>query len=428
MVINTDSKKINPVKNRISNGVKEILSRGAEEIIEKESLEKKLKSGKKLTVKFGADPTAPDLHLGHSVCLRKLKEFQNLGHKIVFIIGDFTAKIGDPSARTKARPPLSEKEIQKNTKTYFEQVGKILNIKKIEIKRNSQWFSKINLEKFLGLAGKFTVARILERDDFKKRMEAGREIGFHEIIYPILQAYDSWVLRSDVEIGGSDQRFNLLVARDFQQKMGQNPQDIIILPLLLGLEGRQKMSKSLGNYIGITEKPESQYGKIMSISDSLLLHYFELCTGLSSEELEQVKKDFKNPKINPRDLKARLAREIATIYWGREEAKRSEREFNRVFKEKEIPKDIKIFRLEDKNLNILDLLIKLKFAPSRSAARTLVEQGAVRLISNISSRGGFAFGEKNKKLKRTIKDWKEEVKIEKGMVAQVGKRKFIRIE
>jgi len=406
------------VKNINSIKIQEILSRGVEEAINKESLEKKLRSGKRLTIKFGADPTAPDLHLGHSVCLGKLKEFQNLGHKVVFIIGDFTAKIGDPSGRTKVRPPLSEKEIQKNTRIYFEQVGKILDVKKIEIQRNSQWFSKINLEKVLGLAGKFTVARILERDDFKKRMEAQQEIGFHEIIYPLLQSYDSWILRSDIEVGGSDQRFNLLTARDFQQKMGQNPQDIIILPLLLGLDGHHKMSKSLGNYIGITEKPGSQYGKIMSIPDSLLLHYFELCAGLSLEELEQVKKDFKNPKINPRDLKAKLARKIATIYWGGEEARRAEKEFNRIFKGKEIPEDIKIFRIKDKNLNILDLLMELKLALSRSAARTLVEQGAVKIISNI----------KNQISKRMVKNWKEEIRIEKGMIIQAGKRKFAKLE
>ncbi len=417
MNMNTDSKKI-----------KEILTRGVEEAIDKESLEKKLKSGKRLTIKFGADPTAPDLHLGHSVCLGKLKEFQNLGHKVVFIIGDFTAKIGDPSGRTKVRSPLSEKEIQKNTRTYLEQVGKILNIKKTEIVRNSEWLSKMSFTELFRLTHFFTVNQILEGNIFKRRWEAHKPIWMHEFLYPILQAYDSVMIKADVEIGGTDQLFNMMAGRILQPYFKQNSQDIITLKLLLGLDGKQKMSKSLGNYIGITEKPESQYGKIMSISDSLLLHYFELCAGFSLEELEQVKKYFKNPKINPRDLKAKLAREIATIYWGREEAKRSEREFNRVFKEKEIPKDIKIFRLEDKNLNILDLLIKLKFAPSRSAARTLVEQGAVRLISNISAKGGSASGGKNKKLKRTIKDWKEEIKSEKGMVAQVGKRKFIRIE
>ncbi len=417
MNINTDSKKI-----------KEILTRGVEEAIDKESLEKKLKSGKRLTIKFGADPTAPDLHLGHSVCLGKLKEFQNLGHKVVFIIGDFTAKIGDPSGRTKVRPSLSEKEIQKNTRTYFEQVGKILNIKKTEIVRNSEWLSKMSFTELFRLTHFFTVNQILEGNIFKRRWEAHKPIWMHEFLYPILQAYDSVMIKADVEIGGTDQLFNMMAGRILQPYFKQNSQDIITLKLLLGLDGKQKMSKSLGNYIGITEKPESQYGKIMSISDSLLLHYFELCAGFSLEELEEVKKDFKNPKINPRDLKAKLAREIATIYWGREEARRAEGEFNRVFKEKEIPKDVKISRIKDKNLNILDLLMKLKLASSRSVARTLAEQGAVKIILNISARGGFAFGEKNKKLKRTIKDWREEIKIEKGMVVQVGKRKFTRIE
>lgn len=396
--------------------IKEIFQGGMEEIIEKGNLEKKLKSGKRLTIKLGADPTAPDLHLGHSVCLKKLKEFQDLGHKIVFIIGDFTVKIGDPSGRIKARPFLSEEEIKRNTETYFSQAGKILDIKSIETRRNSEWLSKIDLAEFLKIASNFTVARILERDDFKKRMGLNQEIGFHEIIYPILQAYDSFVLEADVEIGGSDQRFNLLCARDFQQKMGQPPQDIVILPLLLGLDGKQKMSKSLGNYIGIAEKPEEQYGKIMSISDSLILHYFELCTSLSSGEMQKIKKEFGGSKTNPRDIKARLAKEIVEIYHGEEKADLAEKEFISVFKRGETPRDIEGAKITEKSLNILDLLVKLKLSVSKAEARRLVEQGGVQI--KIKSQ--------NSKIK--ITNWDEKIKIEKGMIIQVGKRRFIKID
>ncbi len=396
-----------------SEKIKEIFQGRMEEIIERGSLEKKLKSGKRLTIKLGADPTAPDLHLGHSVCLKKLREFQDLGHKIVFIVGDFTVKIGDPSGRTKARPFLSEEEIKRNTETYFSQVEKILDIKSVEIRRNSEWFSKINLAEFLALASNFTVARILERDDFKKRMELKQEIGFHEIIYPILQAYDSFVLGADVEIGGSDQRFNLLCARDFQQKMGQAPQDVVILPLLLGLDGKQKMSKSFGNYIGIAEKPEEQYGKIMSIPDSLILHYFELGTNLSLDELQKIKKEFGSPKTNPKDFKARLAREIVKIYHGEEKADSAEKEFIRVFQKGETPQNVEGAKIAEKSLNILDLLVKLKLSASKAEARRLVEQGGVKIQIG------------NQKIK--INDWAREVKIEKGMIIQTGKRHFVKI-
>lgn len=406
MVINTDSKKI-----------KEILSRGAGEVIERESLEKKLRSGKKLTIKFGADPTAPDLHLGHSVCLWKLKEFQDLGHKIIFIIGDFTAKIGDPSGRTKARPPILEKEIIKNTKTYFEQVEKILNIKKTEIRRNSEWFSKMNFAELFRLSHFFTVNQILEGNIFKRRWEAHKPIWMQEFFYPVLQAYDSVMIEADIEIGGTDQLFNMMAGRILQPHFKQEPQDIITLKLLLGTDGKQKMSKSLGNHVGIAEKPEEQYGKIMSIPDSLILHYFELCTNFSLKSLQEVKREFEKSSTNPRDLKARLAKEIVRIYYGGTKANLAEEEFNRVFKKGEIPQQIKKVKISEKTLNILELLLKLGLVASKSEARRLVEQGGVKIQTKSESQ----------KLE-AVKDWRRVIKIEKGITVQAGKRKFARMD
>lgn len=391
--------------------IKQILENETEEIIDKKSLEGRLNSGKKLTIKLGADPTAPDLHLGHSICLKKMKEFQDLGHRIVFIIGDFTAKIGDPSGKIKTRPPLSDEEIKKNTKTYLGQVGKILNIKKIEVRKNSEWFSKMNLADFLKIASNFTVARILERDDFQKRMESKKEISFHEIIYPLLQAYDSFIIGADVEIGGSDQRFNILTARDFQQKMGQIPQDVILLPILLGLDGEKKMSKSLGNYIGITESPKEQFGKIMSIPDSLIIHYFDLCTDVSKEKLEDIKKDFNDSQKNPRDLKARLAREIVSDYYGFKKAEEAENEFNKIFRDKQI--DEKDYEIKPRGKDLLDTVSSVGGA-TRSEYRRLIEQGGVKI-----------FSEKENEF-IPAKDWKTVVK--KGEKIKIGKKKFIKIQ
>lgn len=389
--------------------IKTLLSKGVEEVIKKESLEKKLGSGKKLRVKYGADPSAPDLHLGHSVCLWKLKEFQDLGHQVVFIIGDFTGLVGDPSGRDKTRPALSKDEIEKNAKTYFEQVGKILDIKKIEIARNSQWFSKMNLVEFLKLASQFTLARIIERDDFSERLKKGIDISFHETIYPLMQAYDSIIVKADVEVGGRDQKFNLLAGRELQKKMGQSEQDLMLFPLLVGTDSKKKMSKSLGNYIGLTESAQEQYGKIMSISDDLILSYFELCVRLSLEEISQIKNDLASQKLNPRDAKARLAREIVALYHGKTAAEKAEKEFNRVFKDKKKPSQMPTKIIKDEKINILDLLLELKLALSKSEAKRLVEQGGVKIDNQI------------------IKDWKAEIQAKDGMVIQVGKRKFIEL-
>lgn len=398
MKINTDPKKI-----------KKLLTRGIVEIIERKSLFKKLRSGKKLRIKYGADPSAPDLHLGHSACLWILKELQDLGHKIIFIVGDFTATIGDPSLRLKARPRLSKKEVEKNAQTYFKQAGKILDVKKTEIIRNSQWLSKMNLEDLLKLASKFTVARILERDDFASRFKKGIDIGIHELIYPLMQAYDSIMVRADIELEGSDQKFNMLAGRNLQKKMGQTPQDLIIIPLLLGIDGQKKMSKTFNNYIGITERPEVQYGKIMSIPDELIGDYFELATRVSVKEVEKIKRDLKQKKVNPRDSKARLAREIVSIYHGKKKAERAEKEFNRIFKEKKIPSEIPEIKIKEKALNTLNLLVKIKLASSKSEAKRLILQKGVKIEGRIQE------------------DWKKVIRIKKGMIVQVGKRKFVKI-
>ncbi len=396
--INTDPEKI-----------KKLLTHNVEEVIIEKDLEKKLKGGEKLRVKLGCDPSRPDLHLGHSIVLRKLKEFQDLGHQIIFIIGDYTGMIGDPSGKSKTRPALSKKEVKENAKSYFEQVGKILDIKKTEIKYNSEWFSKFNTEDILKLAGKFTVARILERDDFSKRLKGGAEIAVSEMLYPIMQAYDSIMIKADLEIGGTDQKFNMLAGRDLQRKMNLPEQDIITTTLLVGLDGKQKMSKSLDNYIGITEDPNSMFGKIMSIPDEMIFYYFKLLANLENSELKKIESDLKDSKINPRDLKVKLAKEIIAIYYDKKSAERAEEEFNKIFRDKQKPSEIKEWKLEIGNWKLADLLTEIKLASSKNDARRLVQQGGVRIDDVVRD------------------DWEKIIKIKNGMIVQVGKRRFVKL-
>ncbi len=398
MKINANPKKI-----------EEVLGKRTVEVIDKIHLKKRLLSGENLRIKYGVDPTKPDIHLGHTVPLRKLKEFQDLGHTIIFIIGDFTAQIGDPSGRLKSRVPLTSEQASKNAKTYLEQLKKVMDIKKVEIQRNSQWYSKMTLKDVLKLAGLFTVARILERDDFTKRMQADADIHLHEILYPILQAYDSVVINSDLEIGGTDQKFNMLAGRTLQGRLGKPQQDIITLPLLLGLDGKEKMSKSLNNYIGVAESPQEQYGKIMSIPDNVIGHYFELATKLPMEEIEKSKKALRKGEINPRDAKAKLAREIVEIYHGERAAQRAEKEFGRVFKEKKLPSKIPVIKIEEEKLNILEFLVKTNLASSKSEAKRLILQGGVKIDGKIEE------------------NWRDVIQIKKGMLVQVGKRKFLKV-
>lgn len=389
--------------------IDELLTRGVEEIIVKKELEEKLKSGKSLIIKLGIDPSRPDLHLGHSVVLKKLKEFQSLGHHIILIIGDTTGMIGDPSGKSKTRPALLKEEVLKNAKTYFDQAGKILDLKNTEVRYNSAWFSKMGWEDVLKLTSKFTAARILERDEFSKRLKSGVDIAISEIMYPIMQAYDSIAIKADVELGGTDQKFNMLAGRELQKKMNMPPQNVLTVPLLVGLDGVQKMSKSLDNYIGVTESPNSMFGKIMSIPDSLILNYFTLLTGLSSEELEKIKMDLKDPKINPRDLKARLAKEIVSFYHSEKNAEKAEQEFNKIFRDKGMPSEIPEIKIDEKTLPILDLLVKTKLAGSKNEAKKLVEGKAVKIDGKI------------------ISDWKAVIEIKNGMVIKAGKRKFAKI-
>ncbi|RLD18157.1 MAG: tyrosine--tRNA ligase, partial [Caldiserica bacterium] len=293
---------------------------GAVEIIRINELEKRLASGGKLRIKLGADPTAPDLHLGHYIVLRKLRDFQELGHTVVFIIGDFTALIGDPSGRSKTRPSLSIEQIEENAKTYFEQVFKILDKDKTEIRFNSEWLSKISLEKWIRIASKFTIARILERDDFLTRYESGTPIFFHEFFYPVMQAYDSVAIKADVELGGTDQKFNLLMGRKLQESMNMAPQIAIIMPILRGTDGIKKMSKSLKNYIGITENPVTMFGKVMSIPDTLISEYYSLVLQKSEKESKEIDKIIQDGKENPMKLKMQLAKEIVTLFHSQEDA------------------------------------------------------------------------------------------------------------
>ncbi len=389
--------------------IKKLLTRNVEEVIVEKDLEKKLSSGKKLRIKLGCDPSRPDLHLGHSIVLRKLKEFQDLGHQIIFIIGDYTGMIGDPSGKSKTRPALSKKEVKENAESYFEQVGKILDIKKTEIKYNSEWFSRFNMEDILKLAGKFTVARILERDDFSKRLKNGAEIAVSETLYPIMQAYDSIMIKADVEIGGTDQKFNMLAGRDLQRKMNLLEQDIITTPLLVGLDGKQKMSKSLDNYISIIEEPNSMFGKIMSISDEMIFNYFSLLTDLKNNELRKIESDLKNSETNPRDLKAKLAKEIIAIYHDKKSAEKAEEEFNKIFRDKQKPSKIKEWKLEIGNWKLADLLVEIKLASSKTDARRIVKQGGVKIDDVVQD------------------NWDKIIKVKNGMIVQVGKRRFVKL-
>lgn len=387
----------------------ELLSLGVEEIIVRKDLEKKLISGKKLRIKLGADPTKPDLHLGHAVVLRILKKFQEEGHTIIFVVGDYTVRIGDPSGRSKTRPALSEQEIEQNSKTYFDQVGKILDIKQVELKRNSEWCEKLSLTELIKLMSNFTVARILERDDFFNRYKKGTSIGLHEFLYPVMQAYDSLVLKADLEMGGSDQKFNMLAGRELQEKLGETPQDVITCQILEGIDGHEKMSKSLNNYIGITEPAQDMYGKVMSIPDELIVKYYNLCTDYPTDKISQIEKGMKSKKLNPRDAKAELAKAIVSIYHSQEDAQKAGEEFDRIFKMKEMPNKIPEITLKLHTYSLPDLLVSMSLVSSKSEAKRLIQQGGVKIDGNVST---------NKETNIKIKD---------GMVLQVGRRKFAKV-
>ena len=378
----------------------DVISRGTIDILQIEELEKKLEKKDRLRVKFGADPTAADIHLGHTVPLQKLRQFQEFGHEVVFIIGDFTAGIGDPSGRSVLRKPMSRDEIMRNAETYTKQVFKILDKNKTEVVYNSDWLKNLGVEGLLKLASKYTVARMLERDDFNKRYKSNAPISIIEFLYPLIQGYDSVHLKSDVEVGGNDQRFNLLVGRELQKDYGYEPQVVLTMPLLEGLDGEKKMSKSYGNYIGINEDPNEMFGKIMSVSDELMMRYYEL---LTTYDLESIRQE------HPKTAKQNLAMALIERFYDNDAAVFAKTEFENVFKNKEMPDKIKEVIVSEKNVMIQDLLIKTGLVESKGEARRMIIQGAVKLDQE------------------KLEDIKENIIIEKGMILQVGKRKFVKI-
>ena len=352
-----------------------LLKRGVAEIIVEDEMRALLRSGKKLRLKEGFDPSFPDIHLGHMVALRKLRQFQELGHQIVLIVADWTAQIGDPSGMSATRPMLSIEQVKANAETYMQQFFKIVDREKTEIRWQSEWFGKFDLGDVIRLTSKFTVAQFLARDDFSKRYKEERPIALTELLYPLLQAYDSVATQADVEFGGTDQKFNFLVGRELQSMVGQRPQQCFMVPLLVGTDCSQKMSKSLGNYIGVAEPPEEIYGKVMSISDSLILNYFELVTDVPDEELEEFRHGLKNKTVNPMVLKKRLAREIITQLYNQKAAAEAEKHFERTVQRKETPEEIELGTKSGKSLQ--DYLVENQLAKSRSEAKRLIAQGAV---------------------------------------------------
>ncbi len=390
-----------------------VLRRGVVDITTEEDLLARLsgaqQTGRPLRVKLGVDPTSPDIHLGHTVVLRKLRQFQDLGHTAVLIIGDYTALVGDPSGQNKTRPAVSRREIEDNARTYFEQVSGILDMERAEIVRNSEWFRELSFARLLELASKVTVARIMERDDFQQRWSRHQPIGMHELLYPVMQGYDSIMISSDVELGGTDQTFNLLMGRQMQRDEGQQPQVALTMPILVGLDGVEKMSKSKGNYIGVTDSPDEMYGKIMSIGDDLMENYFELLTSV-----EQTRYRGKLDFDHPRNVKAELASLIVAQFHGQEAAARAAERFDRVFREREQPLDMPEITicpgmLEDGMIWLVRLVTEAGFAASSSQARRLIREGAVSLDD------------------QRMLDADAHVAVSDGQVLKVGKRRFARI-
>lgn len=388
-----------------------IITKGVDSIVNEEDLRKKLeksiKENKPLTIKLGLDPSAPDIHLGHAVVLRKIKQMQDLGHKAVIVIGDFTGRIGDPTGKSKGRKALSSEEVLKNAQTYKEQIFKVLDEKKTEVKFNSEWLSKLNFEDVIKLASTTTVARILERDDFQKRYKNKVSIGLHEFFYPLMQAYDSVALHADIELGGTDQTFNVLMGRNLQKTMNQEEQIALFMPILEGTDGVEKMSKSLGNYIGINEEANVMFKKVMEIPDSLIIKYFNLATDEHPDKIEEVKKQLKEGK-NPRDIKFELAKIITSLYHSKDELNEAIKFYNEAFVKKGIPEEIPEILVSDNNLlNIISEIVKNGFVTSGSEFRRLVKQRGVRLN-----------GEVLNDLNSTLSS---------GDVLKIGKKKFIKI-
>ncbi|HEV3469300.1 MAG TPA: tyrosine--tRNA ligase [Pyrinomonadaceae bacterium] len=409
-----------------------LLRKGTVEIIREEDLRAKLarsaRTGKPLRVKFGADPTAPDLHLGHTVAVRKLRHFQELGHTVIFLIGDFTGRIGDPSGKSATRPQLTREEIEANAETYKKQVFKLLDRDRTVIEFNGRWMDGLGADGFVRLASHVTVKQILERDDFQKRLAGERPVALHELLYPLTQAYDSVALKADVELGGTDQKFNLLLGRNLQREYGQEPQAAVITPLLEGTDGVQKMSKSLGNYVGIDEPPQEMFGKIMSISDDLMWRYYELLTDAGAEDIERMRLSVSAGGLNPRSAKVELAKRIISDFHSPAAARAAEEEFDKIFKRKEAPDEVETVEVEAGVWPLPRLLVRTGLAPSVAEARRLIEQGGVRI-------GGIRHADTGVVVAIHAGD---EAQLQVGKVAavinpgedalfQVGKRRFLRV-
>lgn len=391
---------------QIKHGVADLINE--QDLVKK--IEKSIKENKPLVVKLGLDPTAPDIHLGHTVPLRKLRLFQEFGHQVVIVIGGFTARIGDPTGKSVTRPPLTKEEVLKNAETYKTQIFKVLDPEKTIVRDNSEWLESMNFADVLRLASSYTVARMMERDDFSKRFKEGRAIGVHEFMYPLMQGHDSVALHTDVEFGGTDQTFNLLMGRHLQELEGQEPQVVITMPLLEGLDGVQKMSKSLGNYIGIDEEPKEMYGKAMSIPDELMMRYFMLVTDMPIEEQEDMEKRLESGELHPRDAKMQLARTIVRLYHGEEVALEAEEEFKRVFQQRALPTDIPEYAMDapTEPIFVPQFCTDAGLTASNGEARRSIKAGAFKV-------NGEKYTEEN-------------LTLEEGMIVQVGKRKFVKIK
>jgi tyrosyl-tRNA synthetase len=387
---------------------KTLLGRGVVDVIVKEDLEQKLKSGKKLKVKLGIDPSGADLHLGHMVVVKKLREFQAAGHHIQLLFGNFTGQIGDPSDKLNSRKQKTQAELEKNAEKYLQQVSKILDTKKIDVVWNADWLAKLSFEDVVRLASVFTVHQMLERDMYQERIKKSHPIFLHEFLYPLMQGYDSVALKSDLELGGTDQTFNLLAGRTIQKAYNQEPQNVLTVPLLIGTDGKDKMGKSLNNYIGVTESSKEMYGKTMSIPDHLIMDYFELATDLNMDEIEKIKKTMIEGE-NPRNLKMKLAKEIITLYHDKKSALEAEKEFVEIFSKKGLPDDIEVKKLKKAKWNIVDLIGETGLSTSRNETKRLIQGGGIKID-----------GEK-------VKSQDEEIDISKEKLIQVGKRKFIKV-
>ncbi len=413
----------------ISPDINHLLKRAVAEIIVEEEMVELLRSGKRLRLKEGFDPSFPDIHLGHMVALKKLRQFQELGHQVILIVADWTAQIGDPSGMSATRPILSREQVLANAQTYMEQFFKIVDKEKTEVRWQSEWFDKFTLSDIIQLTSKFTVAQFLARDDFSKRYNEGRPIALTELLYPLLQAYDSVAIRADVEFGGTDQKFNFLVGRELQSMVGQRPQQCFMTPLLVGTDGSRKMSKSLGNYIGVTEPPDEIYGKVMSIPDSLIMDYFDLVTDVPDQELAEFRQKLNDGTINPMELKKRLAREIVTQLYDQKAATGAEEHFVKVFQKRELPEEIPEYRISfdqykafelssygskgpitRKAINVSRLLVDVNLAKSRSEANRLISQGAVSIDGRVISSS-------------TMLDYD----TKSGSIIKVGKRRFAKV-